>query len=190
MITESPGQDSNQPKDRLSMETGKLVPVPAPPSHFVDFFHRDNGECSHPTHCPVCLGMLTMEQVRGPEGMRLLAEARMKLGPLPPDKPLNQSPSAPTKVVAQEEPQKMWFGDALDALTGGAKFIRRLSWPEGEYVFFGTSFTLTEDGKENPFECLLHRKSGCFPRPWAMGRLDLENANDWVVISENLSADQ
>lgn len=122
MNNESTGQDSNSPKDRLDMETGKLVP-------------------------------------------------------------LNQSPTVAkvTEPPKAEQPEGMWFTDALNVLLAGAKAIRRLTWPEGECVFF-QPVRFSPDSEETT-DILTLRKADGSNHNWLIARLDLENADDWVVIS-------
>lgn len=82
----------------------------------------------------------------------------------------SQSPAAaPTNVApfpaSPQEPRG--FGEMIEPLLEGLR-VRRLSWPEGEVVFFKN-------------ERLAIRKGGVEFDLWHLQRADLENADDWVV---------
>ena len=56
--------------------------APATRSGWQWFYHDYNtGECTDPTRCPICHGMVSVEQMRGPNGLELHAKARQRLGP-------------------------------------------------------------------------------------------------------------
>ncbi len=92
----------------------------------------------------------------------------------------SQSPSF--KHIGEGQPKGslgMCFTDALEAIVDGHK-VRRLSWPEGECVFFQK--VLLKETDTEPVEILRIRLADGSEHRWTISRADLDRADDWVVI--------
>lgn len=103
----------------------------------------------------------------------------------PASQPLNQSPTAPASIAEapKAKPERMWFNDALDALLNRdskVTAIRRLSWPEGECVFFNA--VRFSANSEETTDILTIRKPDGSNHNWLIARVDLDRADDWVVM--------
>ena len=90
------------------------------------------------------------------------------------------SPSqSPTPIQKQPIHTGMCFTDALEAIVDGHK-VRRLSWPEGECVFFQK--VLLKETDTEPVEILRIRLADGAVHRWTISRADLDRADDWAVV--------
>lgn len=95
------------------------------------------------------------------------------------EQPLNQSPSQ-SPVSFLRAPGHHFYMMVRELVRGDS--IRRLSWPEGECVFF-KAVRFSAESPETT-DILTLRKADGSEHNWLIARQDLENTNDWVVVTK------